>query len=117
MSLVLVADPVMRRLNHYFRGLDRTTDVLSFDLRPARAPGEPRRGEIAISADRVLAQARRYRHTPARELARLLVHGLLHLRGFDHQQAGDRRRMRAAERTMMARSAAAIEQLVTAIER
>lgn len=115
-SLVLVDDQVMRGLNRVFRGLDRTTDVLSFDLRPARAPGEPRMGEVVIAAERVLVQARRYRHTPARELARLAVHGLLHLRGFDHQRPGDRRRMRAAERAILGRGAAAIGQLVTAIE-
>ena len=115
MSLVLVDDQAMRRLNHAFRGLERTTDVLSFDLRPALAPGEPRIGEVVIAADRVLVQARRYRHAPARELARLVVHGMLHLRGFDHQRAGDRRRMRAAERAILGRSRAAIERLVTAI--
>jgi len=115
-SLVLVDDRAMRGLNRDFRGLDRTTDVLSFDLRPARAPGEPRIGEVVIAAERVLVQARRYRHAPARELARLVVHGMLHLRGFDHQRPGDRRRMRAAERAILGRSAAAIGQLVTAIE-
>lgn len=107
----------MRRLNHTFRGLDRTTDVLSFDLRAARIPGEPRSGEVVIAAERVLVQARRYRHAPARELARLVVHGLLHLRGFDHQRTGDRRRMRAVEHAILGRSAAVIDRLVTAIER
>jgi probable rRNA maturation factor len=114
-SVALLDDSMMRRLNRFFRGLDRTTDVLSFDLRAARAAGEPRLGEVAISADRALAQATRYRHSPGREITRLVVHGILHLMGFDHVRAGDRRRMRAAERALMARTTAEIGRLVTAI--
>jgi probable rRNA maturation factor len=114
-GVILVDDQAMRCLNRNFRGLDRTTDVLSFDLRAARVPGEPRSGEVVIAAERVLVQARRYRQAPARELARLVVHGLLHLRGFDHRRAGERQRMRAAERAILGRSAGAIAELVTAI--
>ncbi len=110
-GLVLVDDATMRVVNRSFRGLDRTTDVLAFDLRPARVPGEPRLGEVLISTDRVLVQARRYRVTAARELARLAVHGVLHLRGFDHQAAAERRRMRALERLVMGRIAVEIGRL------
>lgn len=105
----------MRELNRTYRGLDRSTDVLSFDLRGARAAREPHAGEILISTDRVLAQARRYRGTPARELARVLIHGLLHLQGFDHRKMAERRRMRAVERRLMAAVAPAIAGLTTGV--
>ncbi len=113
-DLILLDDGAMRELNRAFRGLDRTTDVLSFDLRPASLPGEPLTGEVAVSTDRVMVQARRYRTSPGRELARLTVHGLLHLQGHDHRYASERRRMRSMERLMMARIAAEPDHLVSA---
>lgn len=113
-GIALVTDVEMRKLNAAYRRMDRTTDVLSFDLRPVRSPGEPLSGEIVISTDRVLVQARRYRVTPARELARLLVHGMLHLAGHDHQAAGERARMRAAERAALAAGARTIPGLIAA---
>jgi probable rRNA maturation factor len=113
-GITLLDDAAMRGLNRAFRGLGRTTDVLAFDLRSSRSPGEPRSGEVVISTDRVLAQAPRYRVTPARELARLAVHGLLHLRGFDHHRLGERRRMRAAERRLLIALAPAIDRLLPA---
>ena len=95
-DVLLADDPTLRALNRRWRGLDRATDVLSF----ARAEGPPGRrvsGDLAISLDRVDEQARRYRVSRGRELARLLVHGALHLAGLDHASAAERRRMRAAE--------------------
>jgi len=111
-GIALVTDAEMRRLNAAYRRIDRTTDVLSFDLRPVRSPGEPLAGEIVISTDRVVVQSRRYRVTQAHELARLLVHGLLHLAGHDHQAAGERARMRAAERGALQAAAGAIPGLL-----
>jgi len=111
-GIALVTDLEMRRLNRTYRRIDRTTDVLSFDLRAVRSPGEPRSGEIVISTDRVLAQARRYRTTPARELARLLVHGILHLRGHDHQLPAERARMRALEQVVLGDAARVTPALV-----
>jgi rRNA maturation RNase YbeY len=111
-GIALVGDAEMRQLNRAHRRLDRTTDVLSFDLRGARGPGEPRAGEIVISTDRVLAQARRYRVPPAEELARLLIHGILHLRGHDHHEREERRRMRALERAAMTRARSAVGRLL-----
>jgi probable rRNA maturation factor len=111
-GIALVDDPTMRDANVTFRGLDRTTDVLSFDLRAALAPGEPRTGEVVISTDRVVVQARRYRLHPSRELARLTIHGVLHLQGFDHRRAAERRRMRALEREILSAVAPLIDGLV-----
>jgi len=98
--IVLGDDALLRALYARFKGKDRTTDVLSFTLEDDALPRGGRRlaGEIYISRQRLLAQARRYRHTPGRELSRLVTHGLLHLAGHDHMKAGERRVMRAAER-------------------
>ncbi len=85
-------DAELHRLNREFRGVDAPTDVLSFaddgaDQRFVHAPEQPRYlGDIAISFPRVLAQAAEYGHSPARELAYLTVHGVLHLLGYDHER-------------------------------
>jgi rRNA maturation RNase YbeY len=100
-------DALLRSLYARYKGKDRATDVLSFTLEDERAESGARggraarvlSGEIYLSRDRLLVQAKRYRHTPGRELLRLVTHGLLHLAGHDHMKAGERRVMRAAERT------------------
>ena len=98
-NVILAGDVLLRELNARFRGKDRATDVLSFTYRDQAARGRRAlEGEIFVSLERVRAQARRYRHTPGAELARLVTHGLLHLCGHDHMKAGERRVMRAAER-------------------
>jgi probable rRNA maturation factor len=115
-GIALLDDSAMREVNRNFRDLDRTTDVLSFDLRSARVAGEPRAGAILISTDRVVVQARRYRVTAARELARLTIHGLLHLQGLDHRWAAERRRMRAAEREILSAVGPAVRDLAAACD-
>jgi len=86
-QLVLVGDGRMRRLNAQYRGKDRTTDVLSFNLDPgpeALAGALPLWGELYISMPRAQAQAKAQGVPLLSELARLLVHGLLHLAGYNH---------------------------------
>jgi probable rRNA maturation factor len=100
-TLVFAGDAFLRALNRRWRGIDRATDVLSFTYEDTGGNlGAPRAlaGELVVSADRLAAQARRYRHSEGRELLRLVTHGLLHLCGHDHMRAGERRLMRAAER-------------------
>jgi probable rRNA maturation factor len=71
-------DEEMRQLNKTYAGDDHATDVLSFE-------GEgPHVGDIAISWPRVIEQAEQWRHSEKEELSVLLVHGLLHLLGWDH---------------------------------
>jgi probable rRNA maturation factor len=78
---VLITDSrEMRKLNHRFMGKDRPTDVLSF---PAEIDGFA--GEIAISADVARHSARALGHPLATELKILMLHGMLHLAGHDHQ--------------------------------
>ena len=102
-AVVFADDATLRTLNARYRGIDRATDVLSFTYADD-GPGARRRaleGELVLSTARIAAQARRYRHTPGRELLRLVTHGLLHLCGHDHVKAGERSVMRAAERTAL----------------
>ena len=81
-----------RALNLQWRRLDRTTDVLSFPY------GEPELfGELYIDPVLAAEQAVRYRHDLHRELCRLIVHGCLHLCGYDHHTTSERKEMRALE--------------------
>jgi probable rRNA maturation factor len=96
-TCLLTGDSELRRLNRQFRAKDHPTDVLSF---PQQAPSrqnlaEPL-GEIAISVDRARQQAAERGHGVEDEIGILMLHGLLHLIGFDHER--DRGRMAAAER-------------------
>jgi probable rRNA maturation factor len=72
----------MRGLNRRYRGMDRPTDVLAF---PAGAAGKGYLGDIVISVPYAAREARRRDEPAAREVDRLLVHGLLHLMGYDHE--------------------------------
>jgi probable rRNA maturation factor len=96
-SIVLVSDPAMARYNEQFHHVAGPTDVLSFDYGPDADPA----GEIIVSVDHAHHQARRYGTTPARELALYIIHGLLHLHGYDDLTGPARRRMRAAERRLL----------------
>jgi probable rRNA maturation factor len=95
-QVVLTDDEHIRRLNATFRGQGRATDVLSFDLRTDDGfAGEAAAvaGEVYISVPRAQAQAREQRVPLLTELGRLLVHGLLHLAGWEHDTPARLRRM------------------------
>lgn len=102
-SCLLTDDRELRRLNREFLGQDHPTDVLSFPADEAKgtegraALSEPVEflGEMAISVARAGQQARDYGHSLEQEIGVLMLHGLLHLLGMDHE--GDRSRMRRAE--------------------
>lgn len=95
----LAVDRELRELNRRWRRIDRATDVISFayDEDEPDAATRPVAGDLVVSMDRVEAQAKRFRVTPGAELARLVVHGVLHLCGHDHAKPGERREMRARE--------------------
>lgn len=112
-SLSLVRDAEMRELNREHRRKDTATDVLSFPLyepdaferdgptRPrAAGGGELMLGDIVISVDTARAQAAAYDAPLAREVERLLIHGVLHLCGHDHEEVADRRVMEREERRL-----------------
>ena len=96
---MLTGDEEIRSLNRRWRRLDRATDVLSFGY--DRRPGPVVNGDIIVSMDRVSAQARRFRVTRGRELARLVIHGALHLAGMDHHAGAERRAMRVSEAAVL----------------
>ena len=83
-DVLLTSNGELRTLNRAFRHKDETTDVLSF---PAARNGtrSPLAGEIAISTDIARANARRFGHALATELKILMLHGMLHLAGHDHE--------------------------------
>jgi probable rRNA maturation factor len=109
-SLLLCDDATMRRLNARYRRQDRATNVLSFpalELDPDRAPPAPGPiplllGDIALSAGTVCAEAAADRKPPADHLRHLVVHGCLHLLGYDHQDAAGGARMEDLERAILA---------------
>ena len=99
-GVVLADDAALRELNRRWRGIDRATDVLSFPYELAekhRSASRVVTGDLVISLDRMVGQARRHRVSRGRELARLVVHGTLHLAGHDHHRPGERKLMRARE--------------------
>jgi len=116
-SVVFVDDAYIHRLNREYRGVDRPTDVLSFamqemvDEEPAidedfQAEFDenegPLLGDIIISLETAVRQAKEYNHSLEREVAFLAVHGFLHLLGYDHMEEAETRVMRLREEAILA---------------
>jgi probable rRNA maturation factor len=95
LSLMFVNDARIRRLNRCYRGENRATDVLAFSLHKKRErwlnPGLL--GDVVISAESALRNARRYHNTKYGELALCVTHGILHLRGYTDTSAMKKREM------------------------
>lgn len=118
-SIRLCGDEEIHEINREYRGVDRATDVLSFPtvtypagVTAGQADRLLRRelddeldacmlGDLILSVPHVLAQAEEYGHSPEREAAYLIVHGLCHLMGYDHIEEEDKRRMRAMEEKIL----------------
>jgi probable rRNA maturation factor len=101
LSLTLVDDAAIRTLNREHRGKDKPTDVLSFSLvENGSASAERLLGDVVISVDTARRQAAQYDASLQAELYRLLIHGILHVLGHDHERADERRTMVAAERRL-----------------
>lgn len=103
-SVKFVDDEEIHLLNKEYRNVDRSTDVLSFPLGENGTydinndTGAKMLGDIVISIDHAIAQAKQYGHTLEREIGFLTVHSMLHLLGYDHEQGGlDAVRMREKE--------------------
>lgn len=95
---LITTDAELRRLNRNFRGKDAATDVLSFPAGPLPfgRGSVPGLGDIAVAVGRARAQARAFGHTIEQEIQILMLHGVLHLLGMDHEI--DRGRMARVER-------------------
>ena len=122
LSLIITDDEAVRELNRRFRGVDAPTDVLAFGsvLGPedqgygtkcagaeehfVSAPeSPPYLGDVVISYQRALAQAEELGHAVAEELKLLVIHGVLHLLGYDHQEEAAAQKMRERERETLAK--------------
>ena len=106
-GVTLVGDPEMRRLNRRYRGINCPTDVLAFAMQEGSPQPCPRQcprllGDIVISADTLKKQARRQGHSMRHEISVLIIHGLLHLLGFDHERSPAKARaMRRKEEQLL----------------
>jgi len=111
LSVTVTDDETVRSLNRRYAGEDAVTDVLSFSQRegeefPAPPGGVPALGEVIIAYPQALRQALRQGSGRAvesveAEVARLLIHGILHLLGYDHAEPEEERRMRAREEELL----------------
>ena len=95
MSITIVSDAEIQRINREYRDTDRVTDVISFAIEDGEddlpdVPGLPENiGDLFIDPDKVLAQSKDYGHSFERELGYTVVHGFLHLNGYDHIKPED----------------------------
>ena len=97
LSLLVTDDTVVQGLNRTYRGIDRTTDVLAFALQedsggiafPAAPDGILHLGEVIISCPQAERQAEEQGHSLRHELATLVIHGALHLLGYDHERGAE----------------------------
>lgn len=109
LSVVITDDEAVRELNRRWRGMDRTTDVLSFSFQEGDAefPPDPegviQLGEVIISLPQAQRQAERRGYSLRREITLLAVHGILHLLGYDHERPAERKKMQAREAEILSR--------------
>jgi probable rRNA maturation factor len=104
LSLVLCDDPFIHALNRDYRGKDSPTDVLAFAQREGEGadPDDAILGDVVISLPTAARQAQARGHSTARELQVLLVHGFLHLLGYDHGDDVEEAEMEAAAAKLLA---------------
>jgi probable rRNA maturation factor len=103
LSVTLVGDAEIRRLNRAWRKKDKATDVLSFPAGEWLGAGRRPLGDVVISLATTRRAAKEYGHTIEHELTRYLAHGVLHLLGHDHHRKADAEKMRRAERKLLGR--------------
>ena len=109
-SLVFTDSETVKQLNRDYRGVDEPTDVLAFYMLPQKEAddsfalppdGVTRLGEVIISYPQAVEQAREQGHATEKELALLVIHGILHLLGYDHEEAKEEIKMRRRERELL----------------
>lgn len=102
LSVVLVTDARIAEINGQFLGEPRPTDVLAFPLDGPDGSDRPLAGEVVVSAERAKAEAEARGLSPGEELALYVVHGVLHLAGYDDHDPASRRGMRKREAEILA---------------
>ncbi len=108
-SLVFTDSEAVRQLNRDYRGVDEPTDVLAFCMLPQKGddsftlpPDEVTRlGEVIISCPQAVEQAKEQGHSTERELALLIIHGMLHLLSYDHEEPEAEAEMRTREKELL----------------
>jgi probable rRNA maturation factor len=109
-SLVFTDSEAVKQLNRDYRGVDEPTDVLAFCMLPQKEAdfsftlppdGVTRLGEVIISYPQAAEQAKEQGHSTERELALLVIHGILHLLGYDHEEPEEEGKMRERERELL----------------
>jgi rRNA maturation RNase YbeY len=102
LGIMFVGDQRMRGLNRRYRGKDRTTDVLAFATREALHSSTELLGDVVIAVPTAARQAKQGQRSLDEELMVLLVHGILHLCGYDHERSEkEARRMHRRERMIL----------------
>lgn len=116
-SILFTNNEEIQSLNRQYRGIDAPTDVLAFPqttperVRTAPHGAEQVLGDVVISVERAKEQARELGHSLKKEVAHLLVHGLLHLLGYDHEQPEEAESMRQAECAVLSEAGDAVHSL------
>jgi probable rRNA maturation factor len=109
-GLVFTDSETVKQLNRDYRGVNETTDVLAFymfshkeadDSFALPPDGITRLGEVIVSYPQAAEQAKEQGHSHEKELALLIIHGLLHLVGYDHEQPQEETRMRTREKELL----------------
>jgi probable rRNA maturation factor len=109
-GLVFTDSETVRQLNRDYRDVDEPTDVLAFYMLPQKDADDSfalppdavtRLGEVIISCPQAVQQAKEQGHTVKQELALLVVHGILHLLGYEHEKPEEERRMREREEELL----------------
>jgi probable rRNA maturation factor len=114
MGLLITDGQTIQKLNRIYRGEDKPTDVLAFQMTPSidekpepsfvsPPDGIKHLGEVVVSFPQAVTQAREQGHAITSELALLIVHGTLHLLGYDHEMPEEERKMRDKENKILAR--------------
>ena len=110
LGMVITTQEKVQELNRSYRGQDKPTDVLAFCMTPvagetfvAPPDGILHLGEVIISYPQAVIQAKEQGHSIKRELAILIIHGVLHLLGYDHEKPEQRKQMRARETEILSR--------------
>jgi len=109
-SVVFTGSDTVQRLNRDYRGVDEPTDVLAFYMLPKQKTESSfilppdktlHLGEVIISYPQAVAQAKEQKHSVEQELALLIIHGILHLLGYNHEQPEEEKRMRSREEELL----------------
>jgi probable rRNA maturation factor len=109
-SLVFTDSETVQQLNRDYRGVDEPTDVLAFYMLPQKEfdcpfalppDGVTHLGEVIISYPQAVTQAKKQGHPLQRELVVLVIHGILHLLGYNHEESGEGKKMREREKELL----------------